>query len=317
MNKGALRRYAAIDIGTVTCRLLIADVDKDAALHEVKRGYAITNLGEGVDATGLLALEAMQRVCDQVEQFQKTIKQYQNAEQGITQTIVVATSAARDAKNSSDFIARLAAIGISLTIISGEREAALSFRGASSDFLKENILVADIGGGSTEIIVGHAGESPVWSHSFNVGCRRLTERFFVNDPPQEQELQKARQWVVENMEEYFAPLKRNDVPLDRMLAVAGTATSAIAIHKRMAVYDSAQVHGSILSRNELKELYDDLKKKPLEERKKTVGLDPQRAGVIVAGFLILGVVMELCGQKCFTASESDILQGIILDASTK
>lgn len=309
-------RYAAIDIGTVTCRLLVADVDKKG-IHELEKGYGITNLGEGVDATGLLKPEAMQRVVDQIRSFQQTIDSYRDAEHPTIEVIAMATSASRDAKNSADFLERLDEIGVSLTIIPGEKEAALSFTGVSNDFPSEDILVIDVGGGSTEFSAGYAGESPVLRHSFNVGCRRVTERFLPSDPPSENELSMARAWIKETMEPFFVRLASSDFTIGRMVAVAGTATTVVSVHKKMKVYNSGKVHRSIVSAEVLEKVYEDLRKVNLDQRKETIGLDPGRAGVIVAGLLILEVAMELAGQESFTVSEADILQGIILDTATK
>jgi len=151
----------------------------------------------------------------------------------------------------------------------------------------------------------------------DVGCRRMTERFFHSDPPGEEELGKARSWAEGMLEAFFNDLGESGFSVDRMVAVAGTATSAVAIQKELQVYDSAQVHGSIMSKEELARVFDGLRAITLAQRKKVVGLDPGRADVIVAGLAILGVALGLAGQEYFTVSESDVLQGIILDRSIK
>lgn len=309
-------RYAAIDIGTVTCRLLIADVDK-SGLHEITRGYGITNLGEGVDATGYLKPEAMQRVADQVKRFKETITSYQTPDHPHIKVIAMATSAARDAHNGDEFHAMLQKLGIGLTIIPGEKEAALSFAGVANDFPGEDLLVVDVGGGSTEFSAGSADEAPQDSFSFDIGCRRITERYFHEDPPTEQELADARQSIASAFKGYFTDLEERAFHLERMVAVAGTATSVVSIHKQMKVYDVCAVHRSVISRQILEAVFKELCAKTLVERKKIIGLDPDRASVIIAGVLILDVAMELAGQDHFTVSESDILQGIILDTAAK
>ena len=309
-------RYAAIDIGTVTCRLLIADIDV-SGLHEIKRGYGITNLGDGVDATGLLKPEAIERLINQVRQFQELIALHQDANHKNIKVVVVATSAARDAKNASVFLEALDSLGISLHIISGEKEAALSFAGVSYDFPDENLLVVDIGGGSTECSAGYSGGQPLLNQSFNVGCRRVTERFLKSNPPASEELLSARKWAHEVMKPYFERLAASGFSVERMVAVAGTATSVVSIHKKMQIYRASEVHRSVIEQKVLRDLYSEMKNMPLDQVKKIIGLDPGRAPVIVAGLLILDVVMELAQQKSFTASEADILQGIILDTATK
>lgn len=306
-------RYAAIDIGTVTCRMLVADVDEAGRLHELDREYVITNLGERVDATGVLQPEAMRRVVDAVTQFKQVLSDYASPDGPDVHVTALATSAARDAQNADEFAALLRGIGIELSVIPGEREAALSFAGASCDFAGERLLVVDIGGGSTEVIAGMAGCNPDRSHSFDIGCRRATEKFFVADPPRKSQIEAARAWIRNGMLPYFDELHRAGLSPDRLVAVAGTATTVVSVHERMAVYDTARVHRAVVTRSTLDGVYDELRAVPLAERKKIVGLDPGRAPVIVAGMVILQTVLDLAGFDSFTVSESDILHGIILN----
>ncbi len=309
-------RYAAIDIGTVTCRMLVADVDATGHLHELDREYTITNLGEGVDATGVLKPEAMQRVADAVARFRKVLARFE--EPGVPiHVVTIATSAARDAANADEFERLLAEQGITFAVIPGEREAALSFAGASCDFAGEQLLVLDIGGGSTEIVAGRAGCEPERAHSFNIGCRRVTEKFFVADPPTDDELAAARSWIKEGMRSYFDELQASGFVLERLVAVAGTATTVVSIRERMRTYDTTRVHKAQVSRAQLDAVYDQLRRVGLSEREKIVGLDPGRAPVIVAGMIILQAVLDLADVDSFTVSESDILHGIILDAAGK
>lgn len=205
--------------------------------------------------------------------------------------------------------------GVTLAVIPGSREAQLTFLGASSDFPGENLLVVDIGGGSTEVVAGRFGEDPVASHSFNIGCRRVTERFFRDDPPTPDQMDAARQWIRETMAPYFEGLATAGFAIDRVVAVAGTATSVVSIREAMEVYDSSRVHKAVVAAGELAAIEERLAAEPLEERKATVGLDPKRAGVIVAGFVILEEVLALAGADAYTASESDILHGMIFEAA--
>lgn len=370
------KRYATIDIGTVTCRMLVADVDA-AGIHELDREYAITNLGEGVDTTGFLKPCAMERVGRAIDEFMHVLERYGDS----VCVKAVATSASRDAKNSAEFVDMLAGRGIRLSVLPGEREAALSFLGASGDFAGEGIAVVDIGGGSTEVVVGNAGRAPLFMHSFNIGCRRVTERFFdaetsrandaPADPPSAAAMKKARVWIRKEMQPFFDDVRKlsqdgssagsqqaglrqvglqsanqqaADSPqaglqptdaqpadaqaglqpesaqtagfhLDRLVAVAGTATTVVSVRDYMAVYDSAKVHKQTVSVSDLKAVSDRLAALPLEQRKQVVGLDPGRAPVIVAGLIILREVCALAGVNSFTVSESDILHGIVLDAA--
>ena len=181
-------RVAAIDIGTVTSRLLVADVDASGT-RQVARQSAITNLGEGVDASGEFLPEAIDRTVAQVAEYRKVIDACA-ADCAVDRVVALATSASRDARNSGVFVSRLREVGVELSVIPGEREAALSFLGASNDFRNEDLLFADIGGGSTEMVFGRANGSAGdlvpdvavrASHSFNIGCRRMTERFLPAD----------------------------------------------------------------------------------------------------------------------------------------
>lgn len=306
-------RYAAIDIGTVTCRMLVADVDAAGCLHELDREYAITNLGEGVDASNVLKPAAIERVANTVGRYQAVLQNFVTSEYPVIEPIVLATSAARDAKNAADLEVALANVGVSFAVIPGEREAALSFSGASCEFEKERIAVVDIGGGSTEVIVGQAGTAPDRSHSFNIGCRRVTERFFVADPPTTSELEAARAWIRESMQGYFEELQAANLRAERLVAVAGTATTVVSIREGMQTYDSSRVHKAIVTREQLDVVYDTLRSVALPERERIIGLDPGRAPVIVAGMIILQEVLNLGGFTSFTVSETDILHGIILD----
>lgn len=307
-------RYGALDIGTVTCRLLVADVE-DGRIIDVDKEYAITDLGVGVDATGRLSEAAIERVLACVDRYLEVLARYDTPEHPVRRLIAMATSASRDAANGPEFAARLAERGVTLAVIPGSREAQLTFLGASSDFPGENLLVVDIGGGSTEVVAGRFGEDPIASHSFNIGCRRVTERFFRDDPPTAGQMDAARQWIRETMAPYFDGLATAGFAIDRVVAVAGTATSVVSIREAMEVYDSSRVHKAVVAAGELAAIEERLAAEPLEERRVTVGLDPKRAGVIVAGFVILEEVLALAGADAYTASESDILHGMIFEAA--
>lgn len=307
-------RYAAIDIGTVTCRMLVVDVG-ESGLHELTREYVITNLGEGVDATGELKPEAIDRVVRAIDGFLAVRDSLSTPDHPVVRTVAVATSAARDARNAAEFAARLRERGIELSVIPGAREAALSFSGASIDFSGERLMVVDVGGGSTEVVMGMGGVEPVCAHSFNVGCRRVTEKFLASDPPAPEELARARAWIREQMASWFADQAKEAASLERVVAVAGTATTVVSIRDRMETYDSSRVHKARVSRQELLEVYERLAALPLSARKNVVGLDPKRAPVMVAGLLILLEVLDFAGIDAFTVSETDILHGITLAVS--
>ena len=221
-------RVAAIDIGTVTSRLFIADVNESGVMPLCRKSV-ITNLGEGVDASGRLSDEAIARTVEQIARYKEVVDEYAP----VDSLVALATSASRDAENSDEFVGRLRDVGVELSVIPGSREAELSFLGASNDFRGEDILFADIGGGSTELAFGRAcgsAESVVpeielhASRSFDIGCRRMTERFLKSDPPSEYELEQARAWAIETLAPFF---EEESIRFDRLVAVAGTPTSVV------------------------------------------------------------------------------------------
>jgi exopolyphosphatase/guanosine-5'-triphosphate,3'-diphosphate pyrophosphatase len=306
------RRIAAIDIGTVTTRLLVADVG-DSGLSEVARSTDITHLGEGLSATGRLSDAAMQRVADVIVRYTTTMR-----ELGVESFSAMATSASRDAENSAAFLEQLAAHGVTPLVIPGEREARLSFAGATSDMdAEEDLLVVDLGGGSTELIAGDVVEEGgvrrteiVKARSIDVGSKRVTERFLHSDPPTAAEIAEAREWTVGQLRPYFDGLR--DRP-QLMVSLAGTATTLSAIRQELEVYDPALVHCSCLTGSELADLVEMLSAMSLAERVKVPGLDPGRATVIVAGALILETIVALAGLDSTVVSEHDILYGILLE----
>lgn len=306
-------RFSAIDIGTVTCRLLVAESD-GVRLRELAHDAVITNLGEGVDASGVLLPAAMQRVYDAVDGFLRVVREFGIAPESV---FCMATSASRDASNAAEFAAGLTARGVKLSVIPGTREAALSFLGAARDFVGQPLVVVDIGGGSTEIIAGVSGENPLFAHSFNIGCRRVTERFFAHDAALgEVEVAAARAWIRAQFEPYFAQMRETGFAPAHVVCVAGTATSMVSIREAMEVYDSSRVHGAVVTRADLDAIAARLFALPLDERQQVVGLQPQRAAVINGGVVTLQEVLRAAGCECFVASESDILQGIVLTAAS-
>ena len=306
------KRVAAIDIGTVTCSLLAAEVC-DGALRELARCCEIVNLGIGVDKTGLLRSDAIDRAVSQIAEYRSIVDGLALREGCEIPLVAVATSACRDASNASALVDRLADLGVFVDVVDGDTEARLSFKGASRGFEGQSIALVDIGGGSTEIVFGEAGKAPMFAHSFNIGCRRVTERFLSVDPPVDREIAEARRWIASEFKPVFEEAYRLGCLPDRMVAVAGTATSIVSVDRRMVHYDPEQVQGTVVDRATLDRVHEAFASVPLEQRKLIVGLEPKRAGVIVAGSVILQEVLAALGLDRFTVSESDILQGMILE----
>src|SRR4051794_33863018 len=297
-------RVAVVDMGSNSTRLLVADVGDDATVQELARESIVTRLGQGVDRTGALADEAKERVYAALERFRAEIDRL-----AAELTVGVLTSAVRDAANGAAFAGTVRErFGIAARAIGGDEEARLSYFGATGGQAPGHpTLVIDIGGGSTELIVGDAGEMS-FHVSTQVGVVRHTERHLHGDPPAAGELEALRH----NAADAFAAATSADVRAmpERGIAVAGTATQCAAIE--LGVYDRARVHGHVLERPTLEQMLARLAGLPLEQRREVPGLDPARAPTIVAGAAILLEAMATFGLKRVEVSENDILRGVAL-----
>ncbi|MDY0087152.1 MAG: hypothetical protein RBS78_01140 [Coriobacteriia bacterium] len=312
----ATNRLAAIDIGTVTTRLLVADVGPSSII-EVERSTDITHLGKDVALSGRLSAEGMERVESVVARYAVRMR-----ELGVEAWRAVATSASRDAENAAEFTRMLAAHGIEPEVIAGDIEARLMFAGATYGHAVEGVLVNDIGGGSTELVLGDSvvrgGRSVAKIEvacSADVGSRRLTDLMSASDPPTREELATATTWVRERITPFFATLSRQP---STCIALAGTATTVSAIHQGLVTYDPMRVHGSVLSVDDIHAVFERLAALPVARRAtEVVGLHPGRAAVIVAGILILLVILECAQLDSTLVSEHDILYGMLLDVYSR
>jgi exopolyphosphatase/guanosine-5'-triphosphate,3'-diphosphate pyrophosphatase len=302
-------RVAVVDIGTNSTRLLVADVDGDGQLTELERRSVVTRLGQGVDASGALAPEAMQRVFGTLADYRALIDQH-----GAERTAAVLTSAVRDAANGPEFTSRVREdYGLDARTIPGEEEARLTFLGATSERPDDTpgpAVVIDIGGGSTEFVVGD-GRDLIFHVSTQAGVVRHSERHVHSDPPAPQELAALRREVRSIFEA--------EVPADvrertrAAIAVAGTATSLASIDQQLDPYDAAKVHGYELSVGRLEELLGELAAKTEDERRQITGLDPGRAPTIVAGTALLLEALGAFGLDATEVSDHDILRGTALE----
>lgn len=304
-------RVAVVDIGSNSTRLLIADVAGDRVLEELVRRSTVTRLGAGVDADGRLREDAMERVYATLDQYKDAIER-DRAEKGIA----VLTSAVRDATNGPEFAQTVGErYGFEPHVLKGDDEAQLTFLGATSELDPADetpTLVIDIGGGSTELVVG-SGHEASFHVSTQAGVVRQTERHIQHDPPSQQELEQ----LADDARSIISAAVTRDTrsAVRRGIAVAGTATSLAAIAQHLEPYDPEKVHGYHLSRAEAENILQELAAIPLEERRRVPGLHPDRAPTIVAGVLILREVMELFGLNEVEVSEHDILRGAALALS--
>jgi exopolyphosphatase/guanosine-5'-triphosphate,3'-diphosphate pyrophosphatase len=291
-------RVAALDLGTNTTRLLVADV-ADGRVDEVSRETTITRLGEGVDSRHMLLPLPIARVRNCLSDYRRELESL-----GAERALLVATSAVRDAENGEAFLGEIEwSYGFTTRLLTGEEEAELTLRGVGE--AGEDALVVDIGGGSTELI--GAGQRV----STELGSVRLTERFLHSDPPAEDELDAlgaaARSTLGTEVPETLTAR--------RGIGVAGTITSLAALDLGLVEYDRDRVHGHRLGDTAVRAQLERLAALPVAERRKVPGLDPERAPVIVAGAVILREVMHHFGLAAIEASERDILYGIALEAA--
>jgi exopolyphosphatase/guanosine-5'-triphosphate,3'-diphosphate pyrophosphatase len=295
-------------MGTNSTRLLVGDVE-DGEVKELERRSTVTRLGRGVDTSRQLATEAIEDVVSAVGEY---IKLYEPLEPDVV--LALATSAVRDAENSGAFIAELRErFALNARILTGEEEARLTYVGAVAGRApSDGTLVIDIGGGSTEIVVG-SGREMAFHASLQLGTVRHTERHIRNDPPTAQELEALAEDIRKQL---FAELAAADFfEIHTGIAVAGTPTSLAAIDQELDPYDPERVHGYVLSLDAIQHMYSMLSGKSLEERLKVPGLHPGRAPTIVAGVVILIQAMRAFGLQEIEVSEHDILYGAALEAA--
>lgn len=296
-------RFAAVDCGTNALRWLIAEQGPDGSLVEVERSLRLVRLGEGVDATGRFAPAAVARTLAAIDEAADRIRGL-----GVDRLRFVATSAARDVENAGEFLAAVGArLGVPAEIIDGSEEAALSFRGALAGVPHpdEPVLVTDVGGGSTEFVVGRAGRIEA-AVSVDMGSVRLTERFWTADPPAPADIERANDFVDGQLEAFSPAL----AGVRSWIAVGGTATTLAALRLGLDHYDSARIQGTVLTGPALADLAARLSATP-SERLVCDLMPPLRAQVIAAGALIHDRIHRLVRRSC-TVSETDILDGIVL-----
>ncbi len=301
-------RIAIIDIGSNSTRLLIADREGEHITDQLERVSEVTRLGAGVDADGHLRADAMERVYATLDRYKEAIERQQ-----VNKRIAVLTSAVRDATNGEQFAREVSErYGFEPHVLKGDEEARLTFLGAMSERDPSDhapTLVIDVGGGSTELVVG-AGREVGFNVSTRAGVVRQSERHIRHDPPAPGELEQLADDVREIVTDATSPEARGIV--ERAIAVAGTATSLAAIAQRLDPYDPDKVHGYVVSGREAERMLKELSAIPLEQRRRVPGLHPDRAPTIVAGVIILREVMELFGLEEFEVSEHDILRGAAL-----
>lgn len=325
---------AAIDIGTVTARLALAQVE-DGRVIRMAKYTEIVNLGEGVDKTKRLLPESIHCCVGCVSSYVDYARK-----EGAEAVVCTLTSAARDAENAPDLGMGLASLGLEPMIIPGEIEGALTFLGVSHDFENHRILVADSGGGSTELVVGTLASQPAaqgagqsaaqavdqllggqqldinFVESVDLGCRRLTERFNLStDHPSAEDIDGAHQMAAQMMSEAIGRAQQQCAAPELLVGVGGTVTSLIAIRDHLDPYDPSKVHLNHISIDEVSQIEGLLASKTLKEREDITGLQAKRAPVMLAGTILLAELMKNSGFKHLVVSESDLLFGLVITAA--
>ncbi len=299
-------RVAVIDIGTNSARLLVADV-AGGRVVPVERRSTVTRLGRGVDLSGRLSAEAIEDACAAIGEY---VALYKGLE---AETVTaIATSAVRDAENGGAFVAELRErFALSARVLDGEEEARLTYLGATSEQPpSEPTLVIDIGGGSTEMVVG-TGSEVSFHTSLQAGVVRHSERHIASDPPTALELEA----LAADVRGLIEPALGAGIEASTGIAVAGTPTSLAAVEMELEPYDPTRVHGHVLSLRSIQRMLSRLASAPLSERVEIAGMHPERAPTIVAGVVILVEAMRAFGLEQIEASEHDILYGTAISAA--
>jgi exopolyphosphatase/guanosine-5'-triphosphate,3'-diphosphate pyrophosphatase len=297
-------RVAVVDIGSNSTRLLVADVDADGRVGEVDRRSVVTRLAEGVDATGRLADAAMDRVRRVLDDYRAAIDAA-----GATTAVAVLTSAVRDAANGEAFVGEVRdRYGLDARELTGDQEAELTYLGATAGRVRDHpLLVVDVGGGSTELVIG-TGLEIRFHVSTQAGVVRQSERHLAHDPPRDDELQS----LTDDVRRIYAaavPQAMTHLP-EAAIGVAGTATSLAAIELELDPYDAARVEGHLLERATCEMLLARMSRMTVEQLRELPGLHPDRATVIVAGTVLLIEALRLFGLSGVIVSEHDLLYGV-------
>lgn len=301
-------RLAGVDIGTLTCRLLIAGLPPGGRLIEVRSDRRILRLGEGVDQTMQLNGAAMDRVLQCLKEWRELIDAAQ-----IDAVAVVATSAVRDATNRDEFLDRVKReAGFEVELISGEEEARRTMLGIRSGLPHgmTDVLALDIGGGSTEFILDRPGQKPT-AQSIDIGVVRLCERLLYHDPPTDDEVRQAREWIARETKAAVAGM--DNYQTATLVGTAGTVTTLATMAQKLSTYEPARIHNYTLTLDTIQELEQTLLSRKKAGRAGLPGLESGREEVIAAGAIIIRTVMETLGMGSCLVSDLGLREGILLN----
>ena len=305
-------RLAGIDIGTLTCRLLIADLPPGGGLEAVRSERRILRLGAGVDQTKQLSVEAMDRVLQCLREWREIIDASH-----VEAAKAVATSAVRDAGNRHEFLDRMKReVGFEVELISGEEEARRTMLGIRSGLPLgvTDVLALDIGGGSTEFILDRSDQNPV-VRSIDIGVVRLCERLLHHDPPTDEEVRRAREWVARETKAAVADM--GNYQTATFVGTAGTITSLAAMAQKLPTYEPARIHNYQLQLNTIRELEQTLLSRSKADRVGLPGLEKGREEVIAAGAIIIRTMMETLEMSAVLVSDLGLREGVLIDLAKR
>ena len=306
------RRLAGIDIGTLTCRLLIADLSPNMHLKELRSERRILRLGEGVDQNKRLSQAAMDRVIQCLREWKAVIETYR-----VDGYVAVATSAVRDAVNRAEFLERVKReAGFNVEVITGDEEARRTLLGIRSGLPPgvSDMLALDIGGGSTEFILDRPGKQPVVL-SIDIGVVRLCERLLHHDPPTSEEVGQAREWIAR--ETMSAVREMTGYEAATFVGTAGTITALAAMAQKLPSYDPARIHNYRLTLATVQELEQTLLSRKKADRIGLPGLEKNREEVIAAGAIIIRTVMETLGMSAVLVSDLGLREGVLIELAMR
>jgi exopolyphosphatase / guanosine-5'-triphosphate,3'-diphosphate pyrophosphatase len=306
------KRLAGIDIGTLTCRLLIADLPVRSSLKELRSERRILRLGEGVDRSKRLNGAAMDRVIQCLKEWRVLIDSY-----GVDACTAVATSAVRDAANRQEFLDRVKAeTGFEVEVITGEEEAHRTMLGIRSGLPTgvTDVLALDVGGGSTEFILDRPDQQPV-VRSVDIGVVRLSERLLHHDPPTLEEIQQSREWIRNETKKALAEIPQRSGTT--FVGTAGTITSLAAMAQQLPTYQPARIHNYRLTFETITNLEQQLLARTKAARVGMPGLEKNREDVIASGAIILRTIMESLGQQECLVSDLGLREGVLLDLARR
>ena len=305
-------RLAGVDIGTLTCRLLIADLLPDGRLKELRSERRILRLGEGVDQAKQLNGTAMDRVVQCLKEWREIIEAF-----SVDAAAAVGTSAVRDAANRDKFLDRVKReAGFEVELISGEEEARRTLLGIRSGLSVgvTDLLALDIGGGSTEFILDRPGQAPI-IRSIDIGVVRLCERILHRDPPTDEEIRQAREWVSRETKAAIAGM--GNYQTVTFVGTAGSITSLAAMAQKLPAYEPARIHNYLLQLNTIRELEETLLSCKKADRAGLPGLEKGREEVIAAGAIIIRTVMETLGLQECLVSDLGLREGLLIDLAAQ